>query len=167
MIVAFCCAVTVACTTGGMTGTPRTGYERGRIPRPEPDIVSRLDTLAETDMRPVIEVRSPSDPCAPAARDFDQPLDEAGHRYFAGYYVHMDAALFVRSRTLIGPGLVGYLLIVPGMYGSDVVDLWVFDIVHDRWFPPIELADAWGTRANGTTCRRGSSTWMETATVTS
>jgi hypothetical protein len=150
-ITAVCLAVTVAAATGVITGTGRSVYERGPIPPPAPDMISRLDALAETDARAVINVRSPWHVCAPRAPRREIPLDEAAHRYFAEYYVQardarldIHAELFVRSRVLIGPGLVGYLLVVPGMYDPNVVDLWVFDVLHDRWLPPIELADAWG-----------------------
>ena len=124
------------------------------MPSFDPSIRSQLNSLAHLDNSETIHVWSPSpwQICKKDTRYSGKTLDRAGHAYFKSYYPYIDlealsdlqAELFVTARFQLGPNLVGYLLRVPGMYSSTVVDLWTYDQKAGTWLKPVAVAESWG-----------------------
>ncbi len=123
---------------------------RGTVPLVDTRILAALDSLSEVEDAEVVHVCSPESSCADGDRYLGKPLDQAAHLYFRQYYPEIrypknpDFDVYATRRINVGPGLIGYLLRVPGMYNVSTIDLWVYDSQRSAWRPPVELADHWG-----------------------
>ncbi len=124
------------------------GRIRGSLPDLDPTVVFRLDSLSPPAESDTIHVVSPwqGSPRSRALGGTLLPRDVRDYfrEYYPVGYPVRDPEIYAVRRYPVGPGFVGYLLRVPGMYSSSVIDLWVLDREHGRWLPPLELADDWG-----------------------